>query len=149
MPEARGHHMQYKAKDAYSSDDKKLGHILETDDNAFLVRQGMLFTTLFYLPTRLLVSSDVDRAFLTVTEDEAKALAREDLPATGDAWYGLNDDRVELTVPLTNAEPTDEPIYGHTEAIPLEQMEAAGLPDPERAAVGLGDAQPVVTPAIA
>jgi len=119
MPEARGHHMQYKAKDAYSSDDKKLGHILETDDNAFLVQHGMIFSKLFYLPTRLLKGSDADRAFLAITEDEAKALAREELPATGDAWYVPGDDRVETPpavpraiadVPEPSASPVEEPM---------------------------------------
>lgn len=117
--EARGHHMQYKAKDAYSSDDKKLGHILETDDDTFLVQHGLVFSKHFYLPTHLLVSSDADRAFLTITEGEAKALAREELPAAGDAWYGPGDDRVETPpavpraiadVPEPSASPIDDRI---------------------------------------
>jgi len=87
MTVSTGHHMQYKAKDAYSADDKRLGHIVDTRADHFLVQKGLLFARVFYLPTRFLVSSDADRAYLSVTKNEVHAHKRRDLPAEGDAWY--------------------------------------------------------------
>jgi hypothetical protein len=82
-----GHHMQYKAKDAYSADHKRLGHIIDTRVDYFLVQKSRLFATVFCLPTRLLVSSDADRAYLSVTKDEVRAHRRQEPPPAGDAWY--------------------------------------------------------------
>jgi hypothetical protein len=57
-----------------------------------------------------------------------------------------NEERVELNVPLADAkaqalteEPEDVPIFVDSAPIPTEEMEAVGIPEPERAEVGTGD----------
>jgi hypothetical protein len=87
MTVGTGHHMQYKAKDAYSADNKRLGHIIDTCVDYFLVQEGRLFSTVFCLPSRFLIRSDADRAYLSVTKDEVRTLRRQELPPDGDAWY--------------------------------------------------------------
>jgi len=82
-----GHHMQYKAKDAYSADNKRLGQIIDARADYFLVQRGILFSKVFCLPTRFLVRSDVDRAYLSATYVEAQGHMRRERPAEGDAWY--------------------------------------------------------------
>ena len=51
-----------------------------------------------------------------------------------------------MNVPLVDAkaqalteEPADEPIFGESAPIPPEEMEAVGIPEPERAEVGTGE----------
>jgi hypothetical protein len=80
--------MQCKAKDAYSSGNKKLGHIVHTTPDSFLLQRGVLLGKARHLPTRLLAHSDADRAHLVATRAEVEALARRDPPPAGDAWYG-------------------------------------------------------------
>ena len=57
-----------------------------------------------------------------------------------------DDERVELKVPLVDAkaqacteEPADEPIFGESAPIPPEAMGGGGIPEPERAEVGVGE----------
>ena len=65
-----------------------------------------------YLPIALVARGDVDRVELSVPVAEAKARARAEAPG-------------------------DEPIYGESAPIPREEMQAIGIPEPEREAVGI------------
>jgi hypothetical protein len=75
------HHMQYKAKDAYSSDGKKLRHIVDTLLDSFLLQPSILVNMTRYLPTRLLARSDGDRAYLGITHVAVEAAERLAMPS--------------------------------------------------------------------
>jgi hypothetical protein len=87
MTVGSGHHMQYKTKEAYSADNKRLGQIVDTHADYVVVQTGRLIAKIFFLPTWLLAGSDADRAYLNLTKDEAHARMRQRPPPAGDAWY--------------------------------------------------------------
>jgi hypothetical protein len=87
MTVGTGHHMQYKAKQVYSADAKRLGQIFAITADYFLVQRGILFSRVCCLPTRFLVRSDMDRAYLSATHAEIQRHMRRELPPEGDAWY--------------------------------------------------------------
>src|SRR5437588_454955 len=74
--------------EVYGVDSEKIGHVADVGQNYFLVQKGWLFIRDLYLPTNVIQRADADRVYLSVTKQEAEDMARDELPATGDAWYG-------------------------------------------------------------
>jgi uncharacterized protein (TIGR02271 family) len=77
--------------DVYGADDEKIGTIADIGQNYFLVQKGWLFIKDLYLPTSAIARMDTDRVYLSVTKQEAETMGRDELPGTGDAWYGTQD----------------------------------------------------------
>jgi len=74
--------------EVFGADNEKIGHVADVGQNYFLVQKGWLFIRDLYLPTSLIGRADADRVFLSVTKQQAEDMARDELPATDDAWYG-------------------------------------------------------------
>ncbi len=74
--------------EVFGSDNEKIGTVADVGSNYFLVQKGFLFIKDLYLPTRLISRTDENRIYLSVPKHEAESMASEELPATGDAWYG-------------------------------------------------------------
>jgi len=74
--------------EVFGADNEKIGHVADVGKNYFLVQKGWLFIRDLYLPTSMIARADADRVYLNVTKQQAEDMAREELPETGDAWYG-------------------------------------------------------------
>ena len=82
--------------DVYGSDNEKIGTIADVGQNYFLVQKGWLFIKDLYLPTSAIAQADGNNIYLNLTKHEAEQMGRDDLPSTGDAWYGTQ--RTDATV---------------------------------------------------
>ncbi len=100
--------------EVYGSDGKQWGRVEAVGAKYLTIAEGLLGQREYYLPIRFVACGDVDRVELTVPLVDAKAQA------------------------LTE-EPEDEPIFLDSAPIPPEEMEAIGIPEPERADVGTGE----------
>jgi uncharacterized protein (TIGR02271 family) len=74
--------------EVFGADNEKIGHVADVGQNYFLVQKGWLFIRDLYLPTRLIAQADADHVYLSVTKQQAEDMARDELPASGNAWYG-------------------------------------------------------------
>ncbi len=98
----------------YDSDGKQWGRVEAVGARYLTIAEGLLGQREYFLPIRLVAYGDPDRVELSVPLADARAHA------------------------LTDA-PEDEPIFQASAPIPREEMEAVGLPEPERAGVGTGE----------
>jgi len=96
----------------YGSDGERWGHVEEVGAKYLKVAGGLFGQHESYLPIALVACGDADRVELRVPIAEAQMRASAE-------------------------EPRDEPIYGDSEAIPTAEMEAVGIPEPEREEVGI------------
>ncbi len=102
--------------EVYGSDGKQWGRVEAVGAKYLTIAEGLLGQREYYLPISFVACGDPDRVELNVPLVDAKAQA------------------------LTE-EPRDEPIFGESVPIPPEEMEAIGIPEPERAEVGTGEDQ--------
>lgn len=111
--------------EVYGTDNEKIGNIADVGQNYFLVQKGWLFIKDLYLPTNLISRADAERVYLSVTKAQAEEMARDELPAANDAWYGTRTtgytDDTETTTHRTQAPHTDRVTgtthdMGHTHA---------------------------------
>jgi len=100
--------------EVYGSDGKQWGWVEAVGAKYLTIAEGLLGQREYYLPISLVACGDPDRVELNVPLVDAKAQA------------------------LTE-EPRDEQIFGESVPIPTEEMEAIGIPEPERAEVGTGE----------
>jgi uncharacterized protein (TIGR02271 family) len=75
--------------DVYGSDNEKIGTVADVGQNYFLVQKGWLFIKDLYLPMSTITRADGNNIFLSLTKHEAEQMGRDELPAEGDAWYGV------------------------------------------------------------
>jgi len=104
--------------DVYDSDGERWGRVEAVGAKYLTIAEGLLGQRAYYLPIALVACRDADRVELMVSVEEAKT----------QAW---------------DEEPADEPIYAHTEAIPIARRSASATrsrsshrpaPDPVRSA---------------
>jgi len=88
--------------DVYGSDNEKIGTVADVGQNYFLVQKGWLFIKDLYLPTSAIAQADGNNVYLSYTKQQAEQMGRDELPGTGDAWYGT-----ERTGATTTASTTD------------------------------------------
>ncbi len=100
--------------EVYGSDGKQWGRVEAVGAKYLTIAEGLFGQHEYYLPIGLVSCGDADRVELSVPLVDAKAQALTD-------------------------EPEDEPIFGESVPIHPEEMEAVGIPEPERAAVGTGE----------
>ena len=100
--------------EVYGSDGKQWGRVEAVGAKYLTIVEGLIGQRQYYLPIGFVAAGGDERVELTVALVDAKAQA------------------------LTQ-EPEDEPIFGESAPIPPEEMEAVGLPEPERAEVGTGE----------
>jgi len=100
--------------EVYGSDGKQWGRVEAVGAKYLTIAEGLLGQREYYLPLGFVAAGDDERVELNVPLVDAKAQALTD-------------------------EPEDEPIFGESVLIPPEEMEAVGIPEPERAAVGTGE----------
>ncbi len=100
--------------DVYGSDGEQWGRIEAVGARYLTIAEGLLGQREYFLPIGLVACGDPDRVELNVPLADAKAQA------------------------LTEA-PEDEPIFQDSAPIPREEMEAIGIPEPERTDVGTGE----------
>lgn len=100
--------------DVFGSDGEQWGRVTAVGAKYLTIAEGLLGQREYYLPISFVAAA--------------------------------NDERVELHVPLVDAkaqalteEPEDEPIFVDSAPIPLDEMEAVGIPEPQRAEVGTGE----------
>jgi len=74
--------------EVFGADNEKIGHIADVGQNYFLVQKGWLFIRDLYLPTSVIARADADRVYLKVSKQQAEDMARDELPASDDTWYG-------------------------------------------------------------
>ncbi len=100
--------------EVYGSDGEQWGRVEAVGAKYLTIAEGLLGQRQYYLPISFVACGDPDRVELNVPLVDAKAQA------------------------LTE-EPRDEPIFGESVPILPEEMEAIGIPEPERADVGTGE----------
>jgi uncharacterized protein (TIGR02271 family) len=100
--------------EVYGADNEKIGHIADVGQNYFLVQKGWLFIRDLYLPTSMIARADADRVFLSVTKQQAEDMARDELPATGDAWYGTERTGQATATPYADTDRVTDTTYGTT-----------------------------------
>ncbi|MDQ6603132.1 MAG: DUF2171 domain-containing protein [Chloroflexota bacterium] len=100
--------------EVYGSDGKQWGRVEAVGAKYLTIAEGLLGQREYFLPISFVSCGDADRVELNVPLVDAKAQA------------------------LTEA-PEDEPIFGESVPVPPEEMEAVGIPEPERAEVGTGE----------
>jgi len=98
----------------YGSDGKQWGRVEAVGAKYLTIAEGLFGQREYFLPIRFVACGDLDRVELNVPLVDAKAQA------------------------LTDA-PEDEPIFQDSAPIPREEMEAVGIPEPERADIGIGE----------
>ena len=76
--------------DVYGADNEKIGTVADVGQNYFLVQKGWLFIKDLYLPTSAIAQADSDAVYLNLTKQQAEQMGRDQLPTTGDAWYGTH-----------------------------------------------------------
>ncbi|MCA1666034.1 MAG: DUF2171 domain-containing protein [Thermomicrobia bacterium] len=87
--------------DVYGSDGHRIGTLADIGRDSFLVQDGLFSIKNMYLPKSAVAEVDETGISLTVAKDEAEAMARADLPAEGDPWYGASPATVRTTeIPL-------------------------------------------------
>lgn len=74
--------------DVYGSDNEKIGTVADVGQDYFLVQKGWLFIKDLYLPTSTIMQADGNNVYLNLTKHEAEQMGRDELPTSGDAWYG-------------------------------------------------------------
>lgn len=101
--------------EVYGMDNEKIGNVADVGQNYFLVQKGWLFIKDLYLPTSVIARADADRVYLNVTKAQAEEMARDELPATDDAWYGTRTtDYTDDTATTTNRTMTGTDRMGET-----------------------------------
>lgn len=100
--------------EVYGSDGKQWGRVEAVGAKYLTIVEGLLGQREYYLPIRFVACGDPERVELTVPLVDAKAQALREAPE-------------------------DEPIFVDSAPIPREEMEAIGIPEPERAEVGTGE----------
>ena len=74
--------------EVYGSDNEQIGTVAEVRTNAFLVQKGFLFIRDSFLPTQVIAGIQRGHVSLRIAKNAVVRIAREQLPAEGDAWYG-------------------------------------------------------------
>ncbi len=74
--------------DVFGAEGERIGTIADIGRGYFLVQDGLFTIRNMYLPTSAVAQVDETGVYLTAAKREAEAMARTDLPAEGDAWYG-------------------------------------------------------------
>ncbi len=98
----------------YGRDGKQWGRVEAVGAKYLTIAEGLFGQREYFLPIRFVACGDLDRVELNVPLVDAKVQA------------------------LTDA-PEDEPIFQDSAPIPREEMEAAGIPEPESADIGIGE----------
>jgi uncharacterized protein (TIGR02271 family) len=85
MNEPRGSATLHEGWDVYSSDDHKVGTIMEAYDDYIVVEKGWLFKKDLYIPTSAVQTSDPDgrTVYLNVYKDQIDGLAWDTAPMAG------------------------------------------------------------------
>ncbi len=100
--------------EVYGSDGKQWGRVEAVGAKYLTIAEGLLGQREYYLPISFVACGDADRVELNVPLVDAKAQSLTD-------------------------KPEDEPIFVDSAPIPPEEMLAVGIPEPERADVGMGE----------
>ncbi len=80
-----------KGVEVYGSDDAKIGKVVEVGRNSFKVEKGFIFHKDMHLPMSAVAHADDKHVHLKMPKDQVTAMAAEQLPAEGHAWYGTNE----------------------------------------------------------
>jgi uncharacterized protein (TIGR02271 family) len=105
------------------------------------VQKGWLFIKDLYLPTSTIMRAEGNNVYLNLTKQEAEQMGRDELPTTGDAWYGTRDtggmmDRAGYTTDrtgyATDREVGREVTDGENVSVPVvEEQLKAGVRETE------------------
>ena len=112
-PEQRGKIAIDEGAEVYGSDGEQWGRVAAVGARYLTIAEGLLGQREYHLPIGLVAAGDAERVELAVPLAEAKARA-------------------------TTEEPEDEPIFAGSEPIPVEEMKAVGIAEPERTDLGTG-----------
>ena len=74
--------------DVFGRDGERVGTVADIGRGYFLVQDGLFAIRSMYLPRSIVARVDEYGVHLALTKGEAESMARRDLPAEGDAWYG-------------------------------------------------------------
>ena len=74
--------------EVFDTEGERVGTVADLGRGYFLVQDGLFTIRNMYLPMRAGAQVDETGVYLTTTKGEAEAIARADVPAEGDAWYG-------------------------------------------------------------
>jgi hypothetical protein len=74
--------------DVFGRDGEQVGTVADIGRGYFLVESGLFTIRSMYLPRSIVARVDEDGVHLAVAKGEAESMARQELPAEGDAWYG-------------------------------------------------------------
>ena len=72
--------------DVFSADDQKVGKVVAVQPTYLVVEKGFFFPTDYYIPTSAVANYDGDKAYLSVTKDEALNQGWDSMPQE-DASY--------------------------------------------------------------
>ncbi len=87
--------------EVFDTTGERVGTVADLGHGYFLVQDGLFTIRNMYLPMRAVAQVDETSVYLTVTKSEAEAMARADVPAEGDAWYGAAPATVRVNeIPL-------------------------------------------------
>ncbi len=74
--------------EVFGAEGERIGAVADIGRGYFLVQDGLFTIRNLYLPMSAIAQIDETGVYLTAAKHEAEAMARADLPAEGDAWYG-------------------------------------------------------------
>lgn len=74
--------------DVFGAEGERIGAVADIGRGYFLVQDGLFTIRNMYLPMSAVAQVDETGVYLTAAKREAEAMARAELPAEGDAWYG-------------------------------------------------------------
>lgn len=87
--------------EVFDTEGERVGTVADLGRGYFLVQDGLFTIRNMYLPMRAVAQVDETSVYLTMTKGEVEAMARADVPAEGDAWYGAAPETVRVNeIPL-------------------------------------------------
>ncbi len=82
--------------EVFGAEGERVGTVADIGRGYFLVQDGLFTIRNMYLPMSAVAQVDETGVYLTAAKRDVEAMARADLPAEDDAWYGVAPATVRL-----------------------------------------------------